>query len=214
MANNARKNKSSSTKGTQTVVVKAEPVKQNTQSDDENDLFLKKLRLELQLAKLALETEQLNHRRSRLTLETKESEVRRLEGQRREDLRELIDLRALVAAQKKEILILYISEEELQGLRKEYSRLASTFKKREKTLDKVKLLVDEIGVKFDQQTLQLTQVKETLTLSRECKVCLQEASLFVLVPCGHTVCGDCRPHLKGSCHLCRGDIRQTIKLHL
>jgi DNA-directed RNA polymerase beta subunit len=195
-------------------VVKAEPVKQNTQPDTENDLLVKKMRLEMELAKLALETEQLNHRRSKLTLETKESEVRRLDGQRREDLRELVNLRALVAAQKKEILMLYKSEDESQRLRKECSRLASTLKKREKTLDMVKLLVDEFEPKFEQQTLRLTQLTEEVTLSRECKVCLQEAPLFVLVPCGHTVCGDCRPHLKGACHLCRGDIRQTIKLHL
>jgi hypothetical protein len=137
-----------------------------------------------------------------------------MEGQRREDLRELVHLRALVAAQKKEILQLYKSEDESQGLRKECSHLARTLKQREKTLDAVNLLVDKFEPLQEQRLLEMTRLKETLALSRECKVCLTEAPLLVLVPCGHTICGDCRPHLKGTCHLCRAVIRESIQLHL
>lgn len=211
MANNARKKQSSSTP---TKSARAMVQQKPDLSVTEYAYLVEKLQLGLGLAKIALETEQLNHRRSRNTLEAKESEVRRMEGQRREDLRELLNLRALVAAQKKEILQLYKSEDESRGLRKECSHLAHTLKKREKTLHTVKLLVDEFEPKVEQQALELSQLKETVALSHECKVCLTEAPLLVLVPCGHTICGDCRPHVKGVCHLCRAVIRESIQLHL
>ena len=62
------------------------------------------------------------------------------------------------------------------------------------------------------------------TYSGICKICLKEPISHAFVPCGHTVCQDCfsdinrvaveQSHPDINCHICRGGIRETLKIYL
>ncbi len=66
----------------------------------------------------------------------------------------------------------------------------------------------------------LTQIRKDLTeTSLEtdvpiCSICFEEKISHAIVPCGHTICDDCRKKLSGSCFTCRGSYHQVIKLFM
>jgi hypothetical protein len=47
----------------------------------------------------------------------------------------------------------------------------------------------------------------------QCAICLTEPVITVIVPCGHTFCGNCIKKQNTSCYICRGTIRERIKLY-
>jgi hypothetical protein len=46
-----------------------------------------------------------------------------------------------------------------------------------------------------------------------CPICLVEAVASTIVPCGHTFCGVCVKRMVNECGVCRGKIRERIKIH-
>jgi hypothetical protein len=46
-----------------------------------------------------------------------------------------------------------------------------------------------------------------------CSICLSETVGFVLVPCGHTLCGGCLKRQTLSCYMCRTAVREKVKLY-
>jgi hypothetical protein len=46
----------------------------------------------------------------------------------------------------------------------------------------------------------------------QCSICLTEPVTTAIVPCGHTFCGNCVKKQNTSCYICRGTIRERIKL--
>lgn len=46
-----------------------------------------------------------------------------------------------------------------------------------------------------------------------CSICLTESVTFVLVPCGHTLCGTCMKRQVHSCYMCRTNIRDRVKIY-
>ncbi|XP_076444922.1 uncharacterized protein LOC143282920 [Babylonia areolata] len=61
---------------------------------------------------------------------------------------------------------------------------------------------------------ELEEEHEELTTQMVCKICMDERSSVVFLPCGHMVaCTDCAVVLK-NCPLCRADIRGTVKAHM
>jgi hypothetical protein len=47
----------------------------------------------------------------------------------------------------------------------------------------------------------------------QCTICLTEPVITAIVPCGHTFCGNCIKKQNTSCYICRGTIRDRIKLY-
>lgn len=45
-----------------------------------------------------------------------------------------------------------------------------------------------------------------------CTICLQEPIGFAMVPCGHTFCVTCMRKQVGTCFVCRGVVREKVKL--
>ncbi len=45
-----------------------------------------------------------------------------------------------------------------------------------------------------------------------CTVCLHEGVAYCIAPCGHTFCGTCVRKQTGVCFMCRGTIREKVKL--
>jgi len=46
-----------------------------------------------------------------------------------------------------------------------------------------------------------------------CSICLLEPVSAAIVPCGHTFCGTCAKKQNTTCFICRGQIRERIKLY-
>jgi hypothetical protein len=47
----------------------------------------------------------------------------------------------------------------------------------------------------------------------QCAICLTDPITTAIVPCGHTFCGNCIKKQNTSCYICRGVIRERIKLY-
>ena len=46
----------------------------------------------------------------------------------------------------------------------------------------------------------------------QCSICLSDPVTTAIVPCGHTFCGNCIKKQNINCYMCRGTIRERIKL--
>lgn len=46
----------------------------------------------------------------------------------------------------------------------------------------------------------------------QCSICLTESISYAIVPCGHTFCSNCSKKQNTNCYICRGIIRERIKL--
>jgi hypothetical protein len=60
------------------------------------------------------------------------------------------------------------------------------------------------------QFLRFTDLTEKEPL---CSICLTESVTFVLVPCGHTLCGTCMKKQVHTCYMCRTTIRDRVKIY-
>jgi hypothetical protein len=58
------------------------------------------------------------------------------------------------------------------------------------------------------------QLFKPTTSEPMCSICLNEPVTQVLVPCGHTFCSTCSRKQQISCYICRGGIRERIRLYL
>jgi hypothetical protein len=47
----------------------------------------------------------------------------------------------------------------------------------------------------------------------QCSICLNDPVSTAIVPCGHTFCGNCVKKQNTTCYICRGTIRERIKLY-
>jgi len=47
----------------------------------------------------------------------------------------------------------------------------------------------------------------------QCSICLTEPIANAIVPCGHTFCTNCSKKQNTTCYICRGQIRERIKLY-
>ena len=46
-----------------------------------------------------------------------------------------------------------------------------------------------------------------------CSICLLESVAYTIVPCGHTYCSGCSKKQNTTCFICRGPIRERVKLY-
>lgn len=50
------------------------------------------------------------------------------------------------------------------------------------------------------------------TCEPQCSICLSECVSYTIVPCGHTFCNTCIKKQNTTCYMCRGTIRERVKL--
>ena len=55
-------------------------------------------------------------------------------------------------------------------------------------------------------------IKNTIN-EPQCSICLTESVSYAIVPCGHTFCSLCSKKQNTNCYICRGIIRERIKLY-
>ena len=63
------------------------------------------------------------------------------------------------------------------------------------------------------QIISLQHVLKQDTNEPQCAICLIESVSFVIVPCGHTFCSSCTKKQNTTCYICRGTIRERVKLY-
>jgi len=47
-----------------------------------------------------------------------------------------------------------------------------------------------------------------------CNICFEDTIQFAVTPCGHTYCGSCVKKQFGSCYVCRGPVKERVRLFL
>lgn len=62
------------------------------------------------------------------------------------------------------------------------------------------------------QIISLNNVCKSDTREPQCSICLIEAVSMAIVPCGHTFCSACAKKQNTNCYICRGGIRERVKL--
>lgn len=63
------------------------------------------------------------------------------------------------------------------------------------------------------QIISLQHVFKQDATDPQCAICVLEPVSFVIVPCGHTFCSACSKKQNTTCYICRGTIRERIKLY-
>jgi len=61
---------------------------------------------------------------------------------------------------------------------------------------------------------EILSVQQLMTDQKDpmCSICLSEPVTHCVAPCGHTFCTGCVKRLTMSCYLCRGSVRERVKL--
>lgn len=62
------------------------------------------------------------------------------------------------------------------------------------------------------QIISISNNFKNETHDPQCAICLTDPVTTAIVPCGHTFCGNCVKKQNTTCYLCRGTIRERIKL--
>lgn len=63
------------------------------------------------------------------------------------------------------------------------------------------------------QVITLQNMIKSENSEPNCSICLTESVGNVLVPCGHTFCGNCTKKQNTTCFICRTKIRERVKLY-
>lgn len=62
------------------------------------------------------------------------------------------------------------------------------------------------------QIISMHNAFKSETHESQCAICLTDPVSTAIVPCGHTFCGNCVKKQNTTCYICRGTIRERIKL--
>ena len=63
------------------------------------------------------------------------------------------------------------------------------------------------------QIVSFQTILKNETHEPQCSICLVEPVSFVIVPCGHTFCSTCSKKQNTTCYICRGAIKERVKLY-
>lgn len=58
-----------------------------------------------------------------------------------------------------------------------------------------------------------SMMKNEAEAEPQCTICLLEPITHTIVPCGHTFCSTCSKKQNTTCYICRGQIRERVKLY-
>ena len=125
------------------------------------------------------------------------------------------------------ILKIIHSNQKIAYLNKENKRLLSLITEQNKTIEDKNLIITELEMHYySPRLLEIRQniinalkiqledkIKIIENLSNKCTICYNSTINHCCVPCGHTYCSDCI-NKTNNCYICRGIIRNKIKLYL
>ena len=117
------------------------------------------------------------------------------------------------------------SNDKISCLNKENERLLSLITEQNKTIEDKNLIITELEMHYySPRLLEIRQniinalkiqledkIKIIENLSNKCTICYNTTITHCCVPCGHTYCYDCI-NKTNNCYICRGIIRNKIKL--
>ena len=63
------------------------------------------------------------------------------------------------------------------------------------------------------ELLSVQSVMKKDSAEPPCSICLLESVSYTIVPCGHTYCSGCSKKQNTTCFICRGPIRERVKLY-
>lgn len=86
------------------------------------------------------------------------------------------------------------------------SKFEDTYVKLAELYKKWSILREIISI---QQSISQSDQNEPL-----CSICIQDSITHAIIPCGHTFCTTCARKINLTCYICRGTIREKIKLYL
>jgi hypothetical protein len=123
------------------------------------------------------------------------------------------------------ILKIIHSNQKIAYLNKENKRLLSLITEQNKTIEDKNLIITELEMHYySPRLLEIRQniinalkiqledkIKIIENLSNKCTICYNTTINHCCVPCGHTYCSDCI-NKTNNCYICRGIIRNKIKL--
>jgi hypothetical protein len=58
------------------------------------------------------------------------------------------------------------------------------------------------------------EIGDAMNENNNCPICMDKEAAYVVVPCGHVMCGYCKSRVKQHCFVCRAPLEKTIKLYL
>jgi hypothetical protein len=64
------------------------------------------------------------------------------------------------------------------------------------------------------EAIQLFKTGTTLPSEPTCPICLEDHVSYAIIPCGHTFCTSCSRRMAMECGICRGKIRDRLKLFM
>ena len=125
------------------------------------------------------------------------------------------------------ILKIIHSNQKIAYLNKENKRLLSLITEQNKTIEDKNLIITELEMHYySPRLLEIRQniinalkiqledkIKIIENLSNKCTICYNTTINHCCVPCGHTYCYECI-NKTNNCYICRGIIRNKIKLYL
>lgn len=106
------------------------------------------------------------------------------------------------------------NNEALPELIESFSKYAESIYKTCRLEDSYKDLV-ELYKKWNvcRQIISLQHIVKNEVHEPQCAICLSEPISYAIVPCGHTFCPGCSKKQNTNCYICRGIIRERVKLY-
>lgn len=116
--------------------------------------------------------------------------------------------------QRMPLLTSLAANEALPSLLESYGNYAESVYKSMTIEEDYKQLI-ELYKKWNicRQIISLQHTMRQDTTEPQCAICLMEPVSFVIVPCGHTFCSNCSKKQNTTCYICRGTIRERVKLY-
>ena len=122
------------------------------------------------------------------------------------------------------ILKIIHSNQKIAYLNKENKRLLSLITEQNKTIEDKNLIITELEMHYysprlleirqniiNALKLQLEDKTKIIDETNKCSICFNNTISHCCVPCGHTYCNKCI-NKTNNCYICRGIIRNKIKL--
>jgi hypothetical protein len=85
------------------------------------------------------------------------------------------------------------------------SQIAETYMELAETYKRWNIMREVISVQ--------TATSHTTATEPMCSICLNDSIAYAVVPCGHTFCSPCARKMNIQCYICRGTIREKLKLY-
>ena len=116
------------------------------------------------------------------------------------------------------------SNDKISCLNKENERLLSLITEQNKMIEDKNLIITELEMHYysprlleirqniiNALKLQLEDKTKIIDETNKCSICFNNTISHCCVPCGHTYCNECI-NKTNNCYICRGNIRNKIKL--